>query len=55
MPEKTGHTSCIDKEGIQHQLLQRLQVHPTAQDGEVKETQGCICQTVLRARTGVRI
>ena len=53
MSEKTRHTSCIDREGIQHQLLQRLQVHPATQGREIKEAEGRIRQAVLRAWSGV--
>ena len=50
---ETGHTSCVDRERIQHQLLQRLQVHPATQGREIKEAEGRIRQAVLRAWSGV--
>jgi hypothetical protein len=49
MSEKTGHTSRVDRERIQHQLLQCLQVHTATQGREIKEAKGRFRQTVLRA------
>ena len=34
MPKETGHSSCSYREGIQHQLLQRLQIHPKTRKAE---------------------
>ena len=47
------HRALIEKGGLQHQLFERVQVHPAAQGGEAEQAQGCVHQAVLRARRGV--
>ena len=40
VPEAAGHPPCLDREGLQHQLFERVQVHPAAQGEEDAEESG---------------
>ena len=55
VPEEAGHPPGPAGEGLQRELLQRVQVHPGAQGGEVTQAEGRVRQAVVRARPGVRV
>ena len=37
----------LDRERLQHQIFERVQVHPAAQGREAEQAQGCVHQAVL--------
>ena len=55
VPQASGHTQGVAGERLQHKLFQRVQVYTETQDGEGAQAKGRVCETVLRARRGVRV